>query len=40
MKVSVRLEVLMAEKRAAYESQNMKRYEASIQAIIHQAEAL
>jgi hypothetical protein len=30
----------MAEKRAAYETRNMERYEAAIRAIIHQAEAV
>jgi hypothetical protein len=35
--LSARLEVLMAEKRAAYETRNMERYEAAIQAIVHQA---
>ncbi len=35
--LSARMEVLMAEKRAAYESRNMERYEAAIQAIVHQA---
>jgi hypothetical protein len=33
------MEVLMAEKRAAYEARNMERYEAAIQAIVHQARA-
>jgi hypothetical protein len=33
--------VLMAEKRAAYESQNMERYEAAMEAaIVHQARAV
>jgi hypothetical protein len=35
--LSARVEVLMAEKRAAYETRNMKRYEVAIQAIVHQA---
>jgi hypothetical protein len=34
------MEVLMAEKRAAYETRNMERYEAAIQAIVHQARAV
>jgi hypothetical protein len=39
--LSARVEVLMAEKRVAYETQNMERYEAAIQAIIvHQAQAV
>jgi hypothetical protein len=38
--LSARVEVLMAEKRAAYEARNMKRYEAAIQAIVHQAQAV
>ena len=38
--LSARLEVLMAEKRAAYETRNMERYEAAIQAIVHQARAV
>jgi hypothetical protein len=37
--LSARMEVLMAEKRAAYEARNMERYEAAIQAIVHQARA-
>lgn len=37
--LSARLEVLLAQKRAAYETRNMERYEAALQAIIHQAEA-
>jgi hypothetical protein len=35
--LSARMEVLMAEKRAAYEARNMERYEAALQAIVHQA---
>jgi hypothetical protein len=38
--LSARLEVLMAEKRAAYETRNMERYEAAIQAIVDQAQAV
>jgi hypothetical protein len=38
--LSARMEVLMAEKRAAYETRNMERYEAAIQAIVHQARAV
>ena len=38
--LSARMEVLMAEKRAAYETQNMERYEAAIEAIVHQARAI
>jgi hypothetical protein len=34
------MEVLMAEKRAAYETQNMERYETAIEAIVHQARAI
>jgi len=37
---SARLEVLMAEKSAAYQARNMERYEAAIQAIVHQAQAV
>jgi outer membrane protein TolC len=36
--LSARLEVLMTEKRAAYETRNMQRYEAALQAIVHQAQ--
>jgi hypothetical protein len=39
-RLSARLEVLMAEKRAAYETRNMERYEAAIQAIVYQARAV
>ena len=35
-----RLEVLMAEKSAAYQARNMERYEAAIQAIVLQAHAV
>ena len=35
-----RMEVPMAEKSAAYETRNMERYEAAIQAIVHQAQAV
>ena len=35
-----RLEVLMAEKSAAYQARNMERYEAAIHAIVHQAQAV
>ncbi len=38
--LSARVEVLMAEKRAAYETRNMERYEATIRAIVHQARAV
>ena len=38
--LSARMEVLMAEKRAAYETQSMERYEAAIQAMVHQARAI
>ncbi len=38
--LSARLEVLMTEKRAAYETRNMERYEAALQAIVHQAQAV
>ena len=38
--LSVRVELLMAEKRAAYETRNMERYEGAIQALLHQARAL
>jgi multidrug efflux pump subunit AcrA (membrane-fusion protein) len=36
--LSARLEVLMAEKRVAYQSRNMERYEAAIKAIVRQAQ--
>jgi hypothetical protein len=38
--LSARLEVLMAEKCAAYQARNMERYEAAIQAIVHQVQAV
>jgi hypothetical protein len=38
--LSVRVELLMAEKRAAYETRNMERYEGAIRALLHQARAL
>ena len=38
--LSARMEVLMAEKRAAYETRNMERYEAAIAAIVQQARAV
>ena len=38
--LSARMEVLMAKKRAAYETRNIERYEAAIQAIVHQARAV
>jgi hypothetical protein len=38
--LSARMEVLMAEKRAAYECRNIERYEAAIRAIVRQARAL
>ncbi len=38
--LSVRVEVLMAEKCAAYDSRNMERYERAIQALLHQARDL
>jgi len=38
--LSARVEVLMGEKRAAYEARNMERYEAALWAIVHQAQAL
>jgi hypothetical protein len=34
------VELLMAEKCAAYETRNMERYEGAIQALLHQARAL
>jgi hypothetical protein len=36
---SARLEVLLAQKRAAYESRNMEHYEAALKAIIRQVTA-
>ena len=38
--LSVRMKVLMTVKRAAYEAQNMERYEAAIRAIDQQARAV
>jgi hypothetical protein len=38
--LSARVEVLMGEKRVAYEAGNIERYEAAIRAIVHQAQAL
>ena len=38
--LSTRLEVLMAEKSAAYQARNMERYEAAIQTIVLQAQAV
>jgi hypothetical protein len=38
--LSARMEVLITEKRAAYETRNMDRYEATIEAIVHQARAV
>ncbi len=38
--LSVRVELLMAEKCAAYETRNMERYEGAIQALLHQARTL
>ena len=38
--LSARVDVLMGEKRAAYEARNMERYEAAIRAIVHEAQAL
>ena len=35
--LSARMDVLIAKKRAAYESRNMERYEAAIRAIVNQA---
>ena len=35
-----RRQFLMAEKRAAYETRNMERYERAIRALLHQARAL
>jgi len=35
--LAARVEVLMVEKRAAYEARNMKRYEEAIQAMVHYA---
>jgi hypothetical protein len=38
--LSTRMEVLMAEKHAAYETPDMERYEAAIRAMVHQAGAI
>lgn len=38
--LSARMEVLMAEKRAAYETRNMERYDAAIRAIVQQARGI
>lgn len=38
--LSACMEMLMAEKSATYETRNMERYEAAIQAIVHQAQAV
>jgi len=38
--LSARFEVLMAEKSAAYQTRNMERYEAAIQAMVRQAQAV
>jgi len=38
--VAARVEVLIVEKRAAYEARNMKRYEEAIQAMVHHARTL
>ena len=38
--LSARVDVLMANKRAAYEARNIERYEAAIQAIVRQAWAV
>jgi hypothetical protein len=38
--LSARLEVLMAQKRAAYETRNMERYEAAIRAMLYHAQTL
>jgi hypothetical protein len=35
--LSARLEVLITEKRIAYETRNMERYEAALRAIVHHA---
>ena len=37
--LSIHVELLMAEKCAAYETRNMERYERAIQALLHQARA-
>ncbi len=38
--LAARVEVLIVEKRAAYEARNMKRYEEAIQAMVHHARSL
>jgi hypothetical protein len=38
--VAARVDVLIVEKRAAYEARNMKRYEEAIQAMVHHARTL
>ena len=38
--LAARVEVLIVEKRAAYEARNMKRYEEAIQAMVHHARTL
>ena len=38
--LAARVEVLMVQKRAAYEARNMKRYEEAIQAMVHHARTL
>ena len=38
--LSARMEKLITEKRAAYETRNMERYEAVIQAIVYQAQTV
>ena len=38
--LAARVEVLIVEKRAAYETRNMKRYEEAIQAMVHHARTL
>ena len=38
--LSARLEVLMVQKRAAYETRNMERYEAAIRAMLYHAQDL
>jgi hypothetical protein len=38
--LAVRVELLMAEKRAAYETRNMERYEGAIRALLRQSRDL
>jgi hypothetical protein len=38
--LAARVEVLIVQKRAAYEARNMKRYEEAIQAMVHHARTL